>query len=474
MTEREPGIKKSQLVYVKPGDLHVHPQNPRKTYDADELKDLRASIAKKGIQTPLIARPHKDGLQVLCGSRRLKAALAEKFTEVPVLMREVEDAQALDVMIIDNLQREGIHPLEEAAAFRQLLKGSSDVAGLAASIGRSPRFVYDRLNLLQLTKSAADLFRCGKFELGQAILIARLNEEDQKRLIGTQHDPGPLFQHLSMLPWDQEPDGKDALVKYKPISVRELQAWIDKYVRLSIKEAPDAMLFPAAAQAVQAPDGDAVEQVVAITRLHQLPQGTKDDGRTYTPATWREAKKPCEKTLTGVVVVGPGRGDALQVCVDKKRCKVHWAAEIREAQKRTKDVATGKTTREKAAEERQRRYDREQEAREQARVLWSKGTPLVLQAMATNLMRMRSVTGLVTDVVVSSLNHGVTGQAHRGMVPRGKALEQILKHLCWLVLVNEAGKWDAPTSFPKLAKAFQVDTKKVLASLDKETPAKKA
>lgn len=449
------------LIQVDPKKLHVHPLNPRRRMDPEALAELRASVKERGVLTPLLVRPHeKNGLEVLCGSRRLRAALEEGLATVPVLLRRLNDEQALEVMLIDNLQRADVHPLEEADGFRRLLKQEgATVATVATRIGRSERYVYDRLKLLELVPRARKLWEEGRFETGHAVLLARLSPADQERCLGSDGVVGGLFRSTLGMLFDS--DTKDPYAHLAPVSTRELRAWIDQHVRLDTNDVVP-LLFPAAAKVVQAAP-DEKETFVPITQLYQLPAGTKDaDGaRTYTPNTWRRAKVRCAETVTGLVVVGPGRGETFPVCVDKKRCKVHWGKEIREAQKAAKSVAVGKTTRQKAEEEQRERYEKERQAQEAAREAWTAALPKILEALAGVVNKAPAgARAPLARMVADCLGEK---RAPKGMQP-GRTAEDAVRYFGWLVLAASAREWSAHQSFPKIAKQFGLDVRKLLAA----------
>lgn len=161
---------------VPTDQLHEHPHNPRSHFDPAQLAELADSIKAKGVLNPLLVRPNgKKGFQVLAGARRLRAARGAGLTEVPVIVRELDDEAAFELMLIDNLQRSDIHPLDEAKGYQILMNSPGyDVARIAERVGRSVKYIYDRVKLLSLTKQAQDLFLEGKFTAGHAILLARL------------------------------------------------------------------------------------------------------------------------------------------------------------------------------------------------------------------------------------------------------------------------------------------------------------
>ena len=164
--------------------LRESKKNPRKHFDEDKLSDLAISIGQHGILTPLLARPcGADAFELAAGHRRFRAAKIAKLTDVPVVVREMTDPQFLEILTIENLQREDIHPLEEAEGFAGLLaQPGYTQATIAEKIGKSESYVAKRLALLNLSDAFQKAFYQGRINIGHAILLARLQPEDQAEL----------------------------------------------------------------------------------------------------------------------------------------------------------------------------------------------------------------------------------------------------------------------------------------------------
>lgn len=447
--------------------------NPRRHFDADKLKELADNIRTHGVLEPVLVRPRPRPdkvvrFELVVGARRLRGALLAGLTEIPARVVNLTDDQALEVQVIENLQREDIHALEEAEGYQALLgrKGYS-AEKIAGRVNRSPKYVWDRIKLLQLCKPGRDLFLEGAITAGHAILLARLPEERQLAAIGKPYE-GPLLYE------DAGPaleGGKRAL---KAISVRELQDWIDDHVRLAEAEAVEPMLFPETALTLTKAE-EQEEKVVHITRSYSvLPEAKDERERTFGPQSWKRAdgevepygweggkkkSKPCDHAVLGVVVVGEGRGEAFKVCTAKKECKVHWAAEQRRSAAGGR-VGGSTRTDEQARWKREEELRRAQHQREEAeRKRWAAAVPAILEAVAAQVLKAPTkATGLLADVIVRH-----TGSMYRGgdqLVPRGKSAEDLVRFLAFRVLATIASNtWNGPRDFPKLAKAFGVDVK---------------
>ncbi len=164
--------------------LDVAPWNARKTFDSAALKELTESIGQRGIQVPLLVRSLKKGdrLEIVAGHRRFKAAELLGLKTVPCIVRELSDSQAREVAMVDNLQREDLPPLEEAQGFREMLTGS-EVEAIAAKLGKSGSYVTRRLKLLDAIKPVQNALKVGAIEVGHALELARLSDDQQKNIL---------------------------------------------------------------------------------------------------------------------------------------------------------------------------------------------------------------------------------------------------------------------------------------------------
>jgi len=207
---------------IKLVNIKSSPFNSRKTFDAAKMKELTASVEEKGILNPVLARPlnSKPGyFELVCGERRMRAAVAAGLEEIPAVIRTLTDQQVLECMVIENLQREDIHPLEEAEGYEQLLKkhGYKDAKDIAAKVGKSSTYIYGRLKLCELIPENRKFFYDGKFSPSVALLVARVPAHLQK-----------------------EAGSKVARGEYgrgNPMQLREAQEYIHKHFMLQLKEA---------------------------------------------------------------------------------------------------------------------------------------------------------------------------------------------------------------------------------------------
>jgi ParB/RepB/Spo0J family partition protein len=167
------------------------PTNPRKHFDQQHLQELADSLAKVGQISPIVVRPiaaAKAGeplYEIVAGERRWRACKLASLGQVMALVRELTDFEVLELQVIENLQRDDLHPLEEAEGYAALLRKPDGVHGyanaeeLAARIGKSRRYVYNRLQLLKLCDEAKLACFDGRLQASVALLITTLPADQQ-------------------------------------------------------------------------------------------------------------------------------------------------------------------------------------------------------------------------------------------------------------------------------------------------------
>lgn len=152
--------------------IHPNPNQPRRSFNADALSELAASIGEKGIIQPLIVRPspEQDGhFEIVAGERRWRAAQQVQLHEIPVIVREFDDTEVLEVAIIENIQRADLNPVDEAAGYRQLMERFGHTQDqLASALGKSRSHIANQLRLLSLPEPVQRLMIEGQLSSGHA------------------------------------------------------------------------------------------------------------------------------------------------------------------------------------------------------------------------------------------------------------------------------------------------------------------
>jgi len=162
--------------------LKPNPDQPRKVFTKEDHDELTQSIRDKGILQPILVRqqPGEDGVwQIIAGERRWRAAQAARLTQAPIIVREMDDLEVLEVAIIENVQRADLNPLEEASAYAVLMErfGRTQDA-VAGIVGKSRSHVANTLRLTQLTPGAREHVMAGRLSAGHARALLTAKNPD--------------------------------------------------------------------------------------------------------------------------------------------------------------------------------------------------------------------------------------------------------------------------------------------------------
>ncbi len=170
-------------LYLPISQVESCSSQPRKAFDEDSLNDLADSIRQHGIIQPLTVRRLQSGYyQIIAGERRWRAARIAGLTEVPAIVIEADDRKAAELTMIENLQREDLNPMEEAAGFQSLIQTHHMTQEEAAQrVGKSRSAVANSLRLLSLSPAAAELVRQGKLSSGHARALLGLSGQAQEK-----------------------------------------------------------------------------------------------------------------------------------------------------------------------------------------------------------------------------------------------------------------------------------------------------
>jgi len=373
------------------------PTNPRQTFDQDAMRELAESIRANGVLQPLLVRPKGEHIfEIVFGARRYRGSLLAERETVPVSIREMTDAQMLEAQLVENLQRQDVHPLHEAQGFAALLRLEEpkySIELIAAKCGKSAGYVTSRLRLTELVPSVAEAFTKDEIALGHALLLAKLQPEQQQEALSAC--------------WQEGYSG-GSKSKRILLPVRRLREWIEHHILLELAAAPfsreDAALVPEAGSCAEcskrtghnvllfdgiAPQHDScsdpkcyaakvdayVRQTIAAKpKLVQISTayGQSKDGGTAIPRNkyveirplpksdkpanqkqrdWPEYKT-CKFTTEAIVTEGSEKGEKKRVCANPD-CPIHHARKQRpvndaafkaEQEKRRREEAIAQTT----------------------------------------------------------------------------------------------------------------------------------
>jgi ParB family chromosome partitioning protein len=178
--QRSAGVQTIPVAAVRP-----NPAQPRRQFDEAALDELAASIASRGVIQPIVVRPHGPGYQIVAGERRWRAAQRAQLHEIPVIVRDFDDTETLEIALVENIQRQDLNPIEEGEAYRRLIAdyGHSQEA-LGKLVHKSRSHVANLIRLLDLPRPVRECVADGQLSMGHA------------RALITAPDPEALAQQV--------------------------------------------------------------------------------------------------------------------------------------------------------------------------------------------------------------------------------------------------------------------------------------
>ena len=176
---REQGITQLSIYEIKPNTLQ-----PRKDFDDNAITDLTASIKEKGILQPIVVRQAGNGFEIIAGERRWRAAQKAGIVRVPVIVKEASDREALELALVENLQREDLNPIEEATGYQHLI-GEYGLTHeeVSAKIGKDRSTITNHLRLLKLSEEAKRALIDGEITAGHARALLGLESLSEANLV---------------------------------------------------------------------------------------------------------------------------------------------------------------------------------------------------------------------------------------------------------------------------------------------------
>ncbi len=171
--------KSSNVAFVKTISILENRFQPRQNYDETKLEELKNSIKEKGVLQPILVRQHEGGYEVVAGERRLRAAKALGLEEVPIIVKNVTDREALVLALVENIQREELNAIEEALGFKRLMEEFQFTQeAIAEAIGKDRSTVTNLLRLLRLPQEIQQQVADDKISMGHARALLSLDGKD--------------------------------------------------------------------------------------------------------------------------------------------------------------------------------------------------------------------------------------------------------------------------------------------------------
>lgn len=238
--ERETS-RKEEVIYVQTEKIKPNPFQPRESFNVQGIEELSHSMKEKGVIQPLLVRRKGDSYELIAGERRLRAAQLLNLKEVPILVKDVEDRDSLELALIENIQREDLNPIEEAHAYQYLIdKFQVTQEKISEVLGKARVTITNILRLLKLPQEIQDEIKRSRisFAHGRALLeVADVNQ--QRRLAQEIISKGLSVRELENLIKMHRPKGakrrmgQSVREPYLAVLEEELQHILATRVRIS-------------------------------------------------------------------------------------------------------------------------------------------------------------------------------------------------------------------------------------------------
>lgn len=215
---REDGDEKDTVRYVKIHDIMPNANQPRKTFNEEKIEELAASIREHGIIQPIVVRKKSRGYEIVAGERRWRAAIKAELSQVPCLIRNLDDEQNMLIAIIENMQREDLNPIEEAEGLRQMTETfGMTQEQVSRSVGKSRPYITNSMRLLKLPEYIRESIADGRISAGHGRTLIAASDEDMRKSIWEKM----IKEGLSVREAEKLAAGSPGAKKRKPASKKK-------------------------------------------------------------------------------------------------------------------------------------------------------------------------------------------------------------------------------------------------------------
>jgi len=179
--------RQEKIIYVQTEQIRPSPFQPRENFNEESLQDLTQSIKEKGVIQPILVRRRGDVYELIAGERRLRAANILQLKEIPVIVKEVDDRDSLELALIENIQRQELNPIEEAHAYQHLIdKFQLTQERISQVLGRSRASVTNTLRLLGLPHEIQEEMKNGRLSFAHGRTLLEIDDANQQRKLAQE------------------------------------------------------------------------------------------------------------------------------------------------------------------------------------------------------------------------------------------------------------------------------------------------
>lgn len=171
---------KDEITQLKVTELRSNPYQPRKVFDEEALQELADSIKENGVFQPIIVKRSIKGYEIIAGERRVKASIIAGLETIPAIVRDFTDEEMMQIALLENLQRENLNAIEEAAAYRSMIDMLNITQEeLSKKLGKSRSHITNMIGLLRLPKNVQELVLQDKLSMGHARVLSKLLDSER-------------------------------------------------------------------------------------------------------------------------------------------------------------------------------------------------------------------------------------------------------------------------------------------------------
>ena len=282
--------------------IEANPENPRLVFDESALEELAASIREHGVLQPVLVRPRgPNQFQLVAGERRWRAAKIAGLAAIPALVEDLDDDVALEIAVIENLQREDLSPLEEASIYDRMIKDHGySVRKLAQKLGKDKGYLENRLRLADAPQEVRDLVSLRKDTLSHAYELMKVDDPKKRKRLAGQVARG----ELSLVKLREKIEGRPARLALEDETPEAISPTVMDLPEAAAPAAPtgDDALVQAKSQFHEALAG-----LIAVLRSQEFTTSVSPNDRQNLAKYLTISKLTLENVIT--VVRGPGHRD---------------------------------------------------------------------------------------------------------------------------------------------------------------------
>jgi ParB family chromosome partitioning protein len=178
---------RQEIIYVQIGQIKANPFQPRESFDDTTITELAQSIKEKGVIQPLLVRRQGDNYELIAGERRLRAATVLGLKELPIIVKDVNDQDSLELALIENIQRESLNPIEEAHAYQHLMEQFKITQERISEVmGKARATITNTMRLLKLPHEVQQELKNGRISFAHGKTLLEIDDANQQRKLAME------------------------------------------------------------------------------------------------------------------------------------------------------------------------------------------------------------------------------------------------------------------------------------------------